>query len=361
MTTDRAGTSCHACNQLQMDMSLSSPATLKSVADAAGVHLSTASRALDPARRHLIGPDVLQRVETAARELGYRRDMMAAALRTRRTRLVGLAVPDIANPVFAPIIAGLSAHLADAGYSTIVADVGADRARQKRLTDDLIARRVDGLVLATALLEDGAVAALLQASLPLVLVNRVAAGLAVPAVTSDDRLGMRLAVAHLIALGHSRIAHLAGPQQISTGRQRQEGFFAAMTAAGLDVDATSAVAATDYSVQGGEAAARKLLAAHVRPTALAAANDLLAIGALRVLRAEGLTSPGDMSVTGFNDMPLVDMINPPLTTIRIRGNEIGREAAALLLQRIASPGAAPVQRVILPDLIVRGSTAPPRD
>jgi LacI family transcriptional regulator len=330
--------------------------TLKIVAEAAGVHVSTVSRALDSSKRHLIGPDVLKRIEETALRLGYRRDMAAAALRTHRSRLIGVVVPDIANPVFAPIIAGITSRMSDGGYSTIVADVGQQAGRQDALIDELTARRVDGLILATARIADPGITELIRSGMPMVLVNRSSDGLPVPAVTSDDRLGMRLIVQHLAQLGHRRIAHLAGPQAISTGRNRKDGFVTAMQEAGLPVLPSMIAEATAYDTESGEIAALHLLQQAPFPTAIAAANDLLAIGVLRTLRDQGLSCPDSISVTGFNDMPLVDMIHPPLTTIRIKGNDMGREAAELLLQRIDHPAGPFVRRMILPELMIRRST-----
>jgi LacI family transcriptional regulator len=332
--------------------------TLKMVAEAAGVHLSTVSRVLDPARRHLVSEAVALRVEEAARAIGYQRDMAAAALRTRRSRLVGVLVPDIANPVFAPIIAGITSELFLAGYSTIVADVGKDGERQARLVADLLSRRADGLILATARLDDPAVRAAQAGGTPVVLVNRTTDGAPIPAVTSDDRRGMGLVVEHLAALGHRRIAHIAGPQTLSTGARRRAGFDAAMRRAGLDPDQRLIVNASAYDVVSGWAAADALLDSGQDFTAIATANDLLAIGALQAVRARGLVCPVDVSITGFNDMPLVDMIDPPLTTVRIAGHDMGQAAAGLLLARIAAPDAAAEHRFLAPELSVRLSTGP---
>ncbi|MBP7669705.1 MAG: LacI family DNA-binding transcriptional regulator [Ferrovibrio sp.] len=334
------------------------PATLKAVAAAAGVHLSTASRALDPAKRHLIAAEVAARIEAEARRLGYRRDAAAASLRTRRSRLVGVLVPDIANPVFSPIISGVSESLSAQGYSTIVADVGSDPKRQAALVDELIARRVDGLILATVRRDDAVLRHCLETRLPVVLVNRADESGRVPAVVSDDLHGMKLAVDHLVALGHRRIGHIAGPAHLSTGHLRRQGFEAAMKAHGLKIPAGGISTAKAYEREAGESAAAALLDIKPRLSAIVAANDLLALGLLRALRARGLTCPGDLSVVGHNDMPLVDMIDPPLTTVRIGPREMGQDAAKLLLSALEGQPGDPAQRVMLrPTLIPRASTA----
>jgi LacI family transcriptional regulator len=341
-------------------MSASRPrlATLQHVADAAGVHRSTASRALDPGNAGLISPAVVARVADAASRLGYRRDLLAAGLRNSRSRLVGVLVPDMANPVFAPILGGIEAGLAEAGYATLVAHARQD-AGSLDLIEELVGRRAEGAILATARANDPVLARCLALGLPTVLVNRADPAGRLPAATSDDRAGMGLAVQHLAGLGHRRIGHLAGPGDVSTGQLRAAGFRTAMQALGLDAGCVAEAPA--YSREAGRVAALALLARHPGITAVAAANDLLALGAYQALAALGLACPGDVSVTGYNDMPLMDMVQPALTTVRIPHDLIGREGARLLLAQMAAMrgGAAmlPPARVMAPVLVVRGSTA----
>jgi LacI family transcriptional regulator len=331
-------------------------ATLQQVADAAGVHRSTASRALNPETADLISPDVVARIAETAASLGYRRDLIAASLRNSRTRLVGVLVPDLANPVFAPILAGVEAALAKDHYGVLVANAANDVGALE-LVESLVSRRVEGLILATAHTRDRVLARCVELGLPTILVNRADPDGRLSAVTPDDRQGMRLAVLHLASLGHRRIGHLAGPQDVSTGVLRAEGFREAMIEAGLEPGPM--VAAAAYSREAGEAAADRLLADRSL-TAIAAANDLLALGAMRALAVRRLRCPADVSVTGHNDMPLVDMVEPPLTTIRICHDLIGREGARLLLERIAQPNLPPARIRTAPELILRASTAPLR-
>lgn len=334
--------------------------TLKVVAEASGVHLSTASRALDLAKRHLIASEVVQRVEAQARRLGYRRDSLAASLRTRRTRLVGVLVPDIANPVFSPIISGITERLHAEGYGTIVADVGPDAKRQAALVDELIARRVDGLILATVQRDDPVLGRCLELQVPVVLVNRADEADRVPAVVSDDQLGMALAVEHLVRLGHSRICHLAGPAHLSTGHLRRLGFERAMADHGLKLGRGAVVAARAYDQEAGQRAAQQLLSSVPGLTGIVSANDLLALGAIRALRAARISCPEDVSIIGHNDMPLVDMISPPLTTVRIGPREMGLDAAELLLSELQGRTGGVRRVVVRPELIIRASTARPR-
>lgn len=333
------------------------PATLQEVADAAGVHRSTASRALNPEKAHLIGQDVVERVQAAALQMGYRRDVLAAGLRTKRSRLIGVVVPDMANLVFAPILSAIETVLAENGYSALIANAGGGVDQQIRIVEQLIAHRVEGIVLATAQRDDPVLTRCLEAGVPAVLVNRAETTARASTVISDDIGGMRLAVEHLVALGHTKIGHIAGPRHLSTGSLRRQGFEQAMAKAGLDAGAVSV--ATAYTRDAGQVAAADLLDRHPDLTAVATANDLLALGLYLELRARGLACPGDLSVVGHNDMPLIDMVDPPLTTIHIHHGDMGRQAAELLLKRIVAPDAAPVIRVMAPELVVRGSTAPP--
>jgi LacI family transcriptional regulator len=333
---------------------VSRPATLQSVADAAGVHRSTAARALDPAQSHRISPEVVTRVREEAVLQGYRRNATAASLRTGRSRVVGAVLPDLANPVFAPILSGVSTALAADGYSLLVADGGGSEADRLQIVEQLIARGVDGLVLATARRVDAVVSLCLERKVPTVLVNRAEDRARVSSVVTDDLGGMRLAVEHLAALGHRNIAHLAGPEDLSTGILRRRGFVTAMTSAGLD--ATRIVTATAYSRDAGEAAAAELLDRFPDITAIAASNDLLALGAYLVLKARGKSCPADVSIVGHNDMPLMDMVEPPLTTIRIGHTAMGVEAARLLLTQIAGPAALPATKTTSAELVTRAST-----
>ncbi|MFG1243719.1 LacI family DNA-binding transcriptional regulator [Xanthobacter sp. V7C-4] len=329
--------------------------TLQAVADAAGVHRSTASRALNPQTAHLVADDVAERIQAAARRLGYRRDAMAAGLRTKHSHLVGIAVPDMANLVFAPILCGIEDVLAKNGYSALIANTGSDVARQIDVVDQLIGRRVEGLILATVQQEDDPVLTrCLEARVPTVLVNRAEARHRAPAVISDDLNGMRIAVEHLIGLGHRRIGHLAGPQNLSTGVLRLQGFREAMERAGLD--ASAVMCASAYSREAGAVAGGALLDRFGDLTAVAAANDLLALGLYGALGERGLSCPADVSVVGHNDMPLVDMVSPPLTSVRIRHQEMGAEAARLLLEQMSGAASGITIRVTPPELIVRGST-----
>jgi LacI family transcriptional regulator len=330
--------------------------TIKDVAREVGVHPSTVSRALDPAHRGRIGEPVVRRILEAAERLGYRPDTVAASLRSGRSNMVGIIVPDIANPVFSPIISGLESVLSARGYALIVADPQPRRSGDDDIIQRLVARRVDGLVLANVALRDDAVERCVTWQVPVVLVNRAEAEARVPSVVSDDVAGMGLAVAHLVELGHRHILHLAGPQSLSTGSLRRRGFIEAMTAAGLAPTDEDIEEAEAFTRDAGHAAAHRLLARCPHASAIVAANDLLALGVYEALRDIGRRCPEDLSVIGHNDMPLVDLVDPPLSTVRISHREMGEQTGELLLDLIEGVRTDAPRVVTAPLLVVRRST-----
>src|SRR5580658_9571701 len=335
------------------------PATLRDVAAAAGVHPATASRALNPETRLLVSEETARRVTAVAAEMGYRPNPVARSLRTRRSHTVGVLIPDLNNPIFPPIVRGLEDKLAAAGYVALLGNTDADAGRERRLFEQMRARHVDGFVLATATLHDQLLAEAAEAELPVVLMNRLAQDYSFPAVSVDNEQGARMAVTHLARLGHTRIAHIAGPQEASTATGRLRGFRDGMASAGLEVREDLIAYSSRYTVEEGTRCCAELLARPGGFTAVAAANDMLAVGCYTAIDEAGLQCPDDVSVIGFNDMPFIDRLRPPLTTVRFPHYQLGTEAAQLLLERI-SESDGPVKILYLaPELVVRGSTAAP--
>ena len=336
------------------------PVTLRDVAARARVHPATASRALNLETRLLVREDTARRVLEAAEALGYHPNPVARSLRTRRSHTVGVLIPDLTNPLFPPIVRGLEDRLAAAGYVALIGNTDGDGERERLVFEQMRARHVDGLVLATAHLRDPLLAEATRSGLPVVLVNRTVQDYSLPSVSVDNERGMQMAVAHLIELGHRRIAHIAGPQEVSTGLHRYRGFLAALEAHGLAADPALVVAAKAFSIEEGLRCTRILLDRAEGCTAVAAANDMLAVGCFAALDEAGLSCPGDLSVVGFNDMPFIDRLRPPLTTIRFPHYQVGTEAAQLLLERIAGQGGPVKVLYLAPELVIRGSTAPLR-
>ncbi|MGK7863499.1 LacI family DNA-binding transcriptional regulator [Falsiroseomonas sp. E2-1-a4] len=337
-----------------------SRATIADVAREAGVHASTVSRALNPATRGMVTDAVAQRVTEVADRLGWRPSAVAAGLRTRKSRTIGILVPDLINPIFPPILHAVETVLAAQGYVTLVANTDNDAARESLLIERMATHLVDGLILASAAAGTDALSLCARFGIPAVLINRRmpegADCAAVSAITNDDLHGIGLAVDHLVALGHRRIAHLAGPQGVSTARDRRAGFLERMRHHGLAPVAV--VDAAAYTRDAGRAAMALLLQGP-HCTAVAVANDMLCLGVYDAMEAAGRRVAVDISVTGFNDMPFVDRIHPALTTIRIQHDAMGRQAACILLAEMADPGLARQDIRLAPELVIRASTAPP--
>ncbi|PXY29080.1 LacI family transcriptional regulator [Prauserella sp. PE36] len=329
--------------------------TLADVATVAGVDRSVVSRVINDDPRLSVRQETRQRVLDTIERLGYRPNAAARSLRTARAYMFGLFIPDFANPVYAEIIKGAEQAANQLGYGLMTASSGGVRLGLQHYLDLLGQSRVDGLLFAGE--ESGhELERLRSASVPWLLVNRRIEGSRRYVVLDDER-GSGLAVEHLAALGHRRIAHLAGPETADTARRRRAGYTAAMAAAGLRTG-TRYTAHADYTPEGGAAAMRELLAVRPRPTAVFVANVASAVGALRTLHEAGLSVPGDMSVIAMHDMSLAGHLVPALTTVRMPLEGLGRRSLELLATThpqddITEVVAEPVE------VVVRASTGPP--
>lgn len=333
--------------------------TIRDVARLADVHPGTVSRALNPHTRGLVNEETAARVLAAADQLAYRPNSMARGLKTSRSMTIGVLIPDLTNPLFPPIVLGVEDRLARDGYTPLLVNTGSDPARERASIDAMLARQVDGLIAATARLDIEPLAVAMAAGLPLVLVNRTFEDGSISACTVDDRKGSELAVRHMIELGHVRLGYVAGPQNVSTGHRRYVGFTAAMAAAGLALPPERVSYAGSFTESAGAHACAAVLRADPGVTAIITANDRLAIGCYDALTETDLRCPEDVSIIGFNDMMFIDRLRPPLSSVRVPQREIGSAAADLLLEQIANADAAPREVMLEPELVVRGSTAPP--
>jgi LacI family transcriptional regulator len=273
--------------------------------------------------------------------------------------MVGLVLPDLTNPLFPPIVRGIEDVLGPAGYSAVIVNTDNDAAREEALVSSLRSRQVDGLIVATARLEHPLLSKLHDQGVRMVLVNRRSQGIDVPCIVPDDAAGITMAVKHLADLGHERIAHLAGPQTTSTGVTRANAFRNAIREHGLVEDPTLVAACAYWNEAEGARAFRHLLDSAAPFTAVVAGNDLIALGCYDVFAERDIDCPREVSVVGFNDIPFLDKLRPPLTTVAVPHHQIGAEAARMLLESLAEADRPP-RSVLLPlTLRVRGSTAAP--
>jgi len=327
---------------------------LEDVARAAGVSTSTVSRVLS--RPGMVSAETRARVERTIDRLGFSPSRVARRLRTREgpTNLVGLLIPDIQNPFFADVARGVEDVAQSAGYVTMLANSDEDKAIEARFLDVMRAESVDGVILPPVSRPSPAEAALAEARIPIVKVDRRPASITGDTVVIDNERGAREATEHLLRLGHRRIGFIEGRPILSTSRDRLEGYRQALRAAGLRYD-RELVEEGDSRRAGGERAARALLALDDPPTALLVGNSMMTLGAVEAIRALRRRMPDDVAVIGYDDVPWALALDPPLTVVRQPAVTMGRRAMELLLRRVEKP-TRDVQLVVLqPELVVRRS------
>ncbi|MFD2765370.1 LacI family DNA-binding transcriptional regulator [Micromonospora eburnea] len=336
------------------------PATIRDVARASGVHISTVSRAFSAP--HLVNPETRVRVLACAEDLGYRPNRAARALITGRTHNIGLIVADIANPFFPPLIKAAEGQARYRDYHVFVADTNEDASAEEELVHAL-AKQVDGVLLCSPRMSNSLIEQVSR-EVPVVVINRLVAGL--PCVMMDVGQGARAAVEHLLSLGHRRIALLGGPRGSWTNREIRRTAGAAVRVGGAELTVLGPNHPTE---EGGRTMAEQVRRSGV--TAVLAYNDLMAIGLIEGLDALGLRVPEDVSVVGVDDITLSRLTRPKLTTVATPTAAAGRTAVDMLLQHDpdASRGArgrgagagdrrTTAQVMLQTELVVRDSTGP---
>lgn len=337
------------------------PLTLEEVAKLAGVSRSTVSRVVN--EHPNVRPEVRQRVWEVIQQTGYQPHAAARSLATRRTRVIGLMIPQavttlFTDPYFPILIRGIADVCNSHNYHLMLSLFSQRRVQNSRAHQDLLyqqvlrGRSLDGVVVSSAPLDDPIFPRLLEDGVPFVIIGRYPHE-RVNYVDVDNVVGARMAVEHLLRLGHERIATITGPLNMCAGQDRLEGYRQALAARGIPMD-ENLISEGDFTEQGGRAAMQRLLP--YQPTAVFAASDMMAIGALKVLREAGLRVPEDIAVVGFDDIPLASMVDPPLTTVRQPIEQLGSTAAELLISLLQNPQEATVHRIVLPtELVIRAS------
>ena len=308
------------------------PATIADVAARASVSTATVSRALSKPGQLRAG--TLTRVLDAVRQTGYMPNVAARTLRARRTMVVLIVLPDIANPFFADVLRGIEDGLSGHGYGLLIGDIGPNGEKQEQMVGIVQAGQIDGVMLLNGYVPAKRGVAMTAYGVPMVAVCEAIPEASFPQVEVRNRESAHQAVEHLAALGHRRIAYLGGPERNILERERQAGFRCGL--AGLDLASEPAhFFAGDFTLAAGVAAAKRFLTMRRRPTAIFAANDEMAIGFLKTVCDAGLRVPEDVSVMGFDGIAFADFVQPTLTTFRQPRRELGLVAAGLLMRAIA--------------------------
>lgn len=326
-------------------------ASIYEVAKSAGVSIATVSRVANGTAR--VGTRTETRVRKAMERLRYRPHALARGLAARRSHTIGLLITDILDPYFAEIVRGAQAQAELSGYVVLLGDAQVHTASEDLLVRRLLERRVDGLIVASSRTTKDYAAQLKSEDIPVVCINGPLDQFP-HAVQIDHRAGARLAIDHLAKLGHRRIAHVTGPVGVPTRQERLSGYRAALKEAGLAYDPALVVAGVE-TIDASRAATSRLLALPDPPTAIFAYNDRWAIGSYQAIRGAGLRVGADVSVVGFDDIPMTEWVDPALTTVRQPRADMGRIAIDLLLS-VLNGGEARDVVVVQPDLVVRAST-----
>jgi LacI family repressor for deo operon, udp, cdd, tsx, nupC, and nupG len=298
-------------------------------------------------------------VAEAVRTSGYMPNVAARNLRGRRAMVVLVVVPDIANPFFADVLRGIDEELSAHGYGLLIGNLARGRKKEPQLVGIVQSGQVDGVILLSGRVPQGANGSLSDTGVPIVAVCEAIPGGAFPQVEAQNREAACAAVMHLAGLGHRHIGYVAGPRDNILERDRRAGFLEGLALAGIE-RRSAPIYAGDFTFAAGEAAAQRFLASDPRPTAVFAANDEMAIGFLKTVRAAGVRVPDDVSLVGFDGIAFADYVEPTLTTFRQPRRELGRSGAALLVGAMAGPQLAQTEQVIrLPvPLLERDSSGP---
>lgn len=328
--------------------------TISDVATMAGVSTATVSRFLngDAVRAG-------DRIRAAIETLDFRPNATARSLKSGRTGVIGIVVPDVTNPYFAAVVKGAEAISRQHDYSVYLTNTEEDTRHEQAVVDAMLGR-VDGVILAPATEDDPTPLAVRASGIPAVLLDRATEDDAVfDTVLVDNEGGGRQAAEHLLGLGHERIAMISGPLNTTPGRLRHAGFLAALQAAGVEL-APDCLILGDFRRHGGYQAALRLLAMKRPPTAVFVANNLMTMGALHAIRDLGFDIPADISVVGFDDFDLADLLTPPLTVIDRPMEDQGVLAMRLLLSRLGGDADARPRRIVMDTrLVIRGSCGGP--
>ena len=326
--------------------------TIRQVAAMAGVSTATVSRVLSQSGR--VSPELEALVRNAAKTLNYQPNRAARALRARQGTTVGVLIPDIQNLFFTAIVRGIDDEIQQHGYTVLLANSDGSTDRERVYLNTFRAEGVAGLLVVPSQEDERIYRDFLRTGVPLVVLDRT-----VHLVSVTNAEGSAQAVAHLVELGHRRIAMIAGLEAHNVGAERRRGFIAGLDAAGLPID-PALIRDGGFEREAARRATHELLGLTYPPTAIFSANNTMSLGVLQALHERGHRCPDDVSLVGFDDMPWQVATQPPLTCIAQPTYDIGATAARLLIARIADP-TRPVHRVVLEtSLIVRGSSAPPR-
>lgn len=328
---------------------------MRDIAKIAGVSSATVSRVINGSQS--VRPETAEKVRRVIDEYKFIPNGSATTLKYGRSSTYGLIIPDITNPFFPEFIQSFEGILAGTDHNMMIATTASQSPRMQQTIHRMLVRQVEGIALLASEIETEPIEAMMRNRVPLVTMDRRLVGSGLSDVSVDSSSGMRQAVQHLQKLGHRGIAYIGGSAGPTISDHRLRSFLRAMEGLGLTVEPRF-LREGNYRVSGGETAMAELLELRDRPTAILAANDLTAIGALRVIHRKGFSVPGDFSIVGFDDIELSDIIHPPLTTLHLHRQDLARKFVDALVAFAPDPHGAGKQYRVGTTLVVRSSTGP---
>lgn len=328
--------------------------TIKDIAKKAGVSPSTVSRVLN--NSSLIGAETRKKVKRIAEELDYEKNDLARGLvKGGGVGALGLIIPNISNPFYAELAQGVQDRANELGYGVFLCDTEASLDKERQFKTLLTRKKVDGMILASATVDDPYVKELNESSIPIMLISRISRNLETNYIKVDDIKGGRLAVEHLIGLGHRDIGFIGGPENFSSAQDRRKGFEEVLHENGISIN-SNFVTHAQYTQQAGKETAKKYLNRDENITAIFCANDLIALGAIEAIEKQGLSVPGDISIVGYDDISYAHLPRIMLTTISQPIYEIGQKSADKLIKIREEEAEEHVQEELEPGLVVRDTT-----
>jgi LacI family transcriptional regulator len=324
--------------------------TLRMVAEKAGVSVNTASRAIN--NKPDINQETKKRIFKVAQELGYVRNNTAVALRTKKTGTIGVVIEDNRNPFYAEVLNGMEVAAREKNYHIILTNTQKDYKKEEEAINLLLAKRVDGLLIDPVQDRDDDINSLVEANIPFVVVGRDFENIELDAVYNDEVKGGFLATEYLIKKGHKRIALIDGFLYKSPAKGRLEGYKKALIKYGISMD-DALVSVGDIDVKDGYERTKQMLEKDLDFTAIFAYNDMMAFGAMQAIREKGLKIPEDIGLVGYDDIPFCSLMDPALTTIRLKKQELGIESVKLLLSHINGNREKPKKIRLDVDIIAR--------
>ncbi|HXL03059.1 MAG TPA: LacI family DNA-binding transcriptional regulator [Candidatus Atribacteria bacterium] len=333
--------------------------SIKEVARLSGVSIATVSRVIN--NKESVSKETAEKVWKAVRLLNYQPNLLARSLRSQQSRLLGLLVPDIESPVFGRLAKYLEEAASKKGYSLIFCNTNDNPEKEKKYLEILIQRQIEGIIFSRVLDESLLFKTPQLSKIPYVVLDRTLEKEEAPTIKLDNYAAGALAASHFLNLGHKKFACLSGPLRIKICRERFYGFLDTLEKSGMSLR-EELIEEGDFKMDEGRKAMNRILTVSLfeQPTAVFSMNDLMALGAIQAIKERGLSVPGDVSIIGLDNIPLCDVISPPLTTVAQPFDEMAKEGINLLSKLIEGKKIRRTTIVVQPELVIRNSTAPPR-